>query len=463
MAIRLLAITLLASCMLATSANWSRAMAKDAGKVEDLYITIYNGDLALVKEQRSFSLSEGRQQFTLDNVSGRLNPSTVHLSFPEGLEFELLEQNFDYDLVNMDKMLTKFIGRELTLVTDGENGGSEQVTLLSTAGGRVVKDSRGQILLNPPGRIVLPAGSADELLLRPTLSWDLWSGSSGTRRGEISYLSGGLDWKADYVVMLNADDSAADIEGWVTLTNNSGTTFENAQLKLVAGDVNRAPEPEYRRDMPAPAAMPMKSVARPEGFQEESFFEYHLYDLQRPTTIRNSQQKQIGLLTANGVATEKLFVFDGRSGGDVSVKIQFENAEENNMGMPLPKGIVRVFKADSKGQAQFVGEDRIDHTPKDEDVRLTIGNAFDIKGETVRKDYKDIGKGYTETWEVTLKNHKETEDVVVTVPFRVWGEWSVIESSIPHHKKDASTMEFSVPVPADGETSFSFTYRVVWR
>lgn len=163
MAIRLLAITLLASCMLAISANWSTAMAKDAGKVEDLYITIYNGDLALVKEKRSFSLREGRQGFTLDNVSGRLNPSTVHLSFPEGVDFELLEQNFDYDLVSMDKMLEKFIGRPISLVTTNDDGteSSQQVTLLSTSGGRVMKDSEGQILLNPPGRVVLPAGSAD--------------------------------------------------------------------------------------------------------------------------------------------------------------------------------------------------------------------------------------------------------------------------------------------------------------
>ncbi|MCB1218783.1 DUF4139 domain-containing protein [bacterium] len=455
--------TLLFVCvLLAYCAMPIPASAKEAGAVSDLFITIYNGDLALVKEKRSFNLASGRQQFTLDNVSGRLNPSTVHLAFPEGVEFELLEQNFDYDLVNMDKMLNKFIGSELTLIDD-YNKTEQRVTLLSTAGGRVVRDASGQILLNPPGRVVLPAGSADELLLRPTLSWDLWSGSSGTQTGEISYLSGGLDWKADYVVMLNADDTAADIEGWVTLTNNSGTTFENAQLKLVAGDVNRAPMDDYAPMERALDGYAMAEEAAPGGFAEESFFEYHLYDLQRPTTIRNSQQKQIGLLTAAGVGTEKLFVFDGRNGGDVSVKVQFENSEENNMGMPLPKGIVRVFKADSKGQAQFVGEDRIDHTPRDEDVRLTIGNAFDIKGETVKKDYKDIGSGYTETWEITLKNHKESEDVTVTVPFAIWGDWDILSASTDYVKKDANTAEFKVDVPADGETKFTFQYRVVWR
>ncbi len=438
------------------------AFAKDAGDVEDLYITIYNGDLALVREMRSFELSQGRQDFILSDVSGRLNPATVHLAFPDSVEFELLEQNFDYDLVSSDKMLEKFIGSDITLVNDYDDT-SMVVTLLSMSGGRVVRDREGRILLNPPGRVVLPQGSADELLLRPTLSWDLWCAAAGTHTGEISYLSGGLDWSADYVVMLADDDASADIEGWVTLSNNSGTTFRDAHLKLVAGDVNRVREDRRLNEMPMPAAAMMKESAEPEGFQEESFFEYHLYDLQRPTTIRNNQQKQIGLLTANGVSTKKLFVFDGRYGGDVNVKMQFENSEENSMGMPLPKGVVRVFKADSKGQAQFIGEDRIDHTPRDEDVRLQVGNAFDIKGETVRKEYKDIGDGYTEVWEITLKNHKESEDVLITVPFRIWGDWRIVEATTDYTKKDASTAEFKVLVPADGEARFTFQYRVDWR
>jgi hypothetical protein len=450
-----MAMTILAMVVTSMAAN-----AKDAGEVKDLYITVYNGNLALVKEMRDFQLSEGTQSFTLSDVSGQLNPATVHLAFPEGVEFSLLEQNFDYDLVDSSKLLQKFIGRRITLFNDADKS-SSQVTLLSTDGGKVVQDSEGRILLNPPGRVILPEGSADELLLKPTLSWDLWSGSSGLQRGEISYLSGGLDWNADYVVMLSDDDKSADVEGWVTLSNYSGTTFRDAQLKLVAGDVNRAPEPQMA--MLGKAMLTTAPMAKEESFQEESFFEYHLYDLQRPTTIRNNQQKQIGLLTASGVATNKLFIFDGRNGGDVAVKMAFENSEENQMGMPLPKGVVRVFKADSKGQAQFIGEDRIDHTPRDEDVRLTIGNAFDIKGETVRKDYKDIGKGYTETWEVTLKNHKPSEAVEITVPFQIYGDWSMVESTAKYVKKDAFTAEFKVPVPADGEMTFTFQYKVIWK
>lgn len=453
-------LRMLGSVILAIVLMNMPASAKDTGEVSDLYITVYNGNLALIKEMRQFQLSEGTQSFTLSDVSGMLNPATVHLAFPAGVDFSLLEQNFDYDLVDSNKLLQKFIGRNITLFNDSDKS-SLNVTLLSVDGGKVVQDGNGRILLNPPGRVILPEGSADELLLRPTLSWDLWSGTSGSFPGEISYLSGGLDWNADYVVMLSDDDKSADVEGWVTLSNYSGTTFKDASLKLVAGDVNRAPEPQMAMlgmAMPASAPMPKE-----ESFQEESFFEYHLYDLQRPTTIRNNQQKQIGLLTADGIATKKLFVFDGRNGGDVAVKMEFENSEENSMGMPLPKGVVRVFKADSRGQAQFIGEDRIDHTPRDEDVRLRVGNAFDVKGETVRKDYKDIGKGYTETWEITLKNHKQSEDVVITVPFQIYGDWSIIESTAKYEKKDANTAEFQIPVPADGESSFTFQYKVIWK
>ena len=199
------------------------------------------------------------------------------------------------------------------------------------------------------------------------------------------------------------------------------------------------------------------------GFQEESFFEYHLYDLQRPTTLRNNQQKQIGLLTAPGVPFNKIFEFNGNNGGDVRVMVEFSNEEESGMGMPLPAGTVRVFKEDSEGDAQFIGEDRIDHTPKDEDVRLYIGNAFDLTGETVQMDYKDIGQGYTAAQKVTLKNHKESEDVVITVPFRMWGEWTITASNYDYVKKDAWTAEFKIPVDVDEEAVLEFSYKVVWR
>jgi hypothetical protein len=263
--------------------------------------------------------------------------------------------------------------------------------------------------------------------------------------------------------VLSADDKHGDIEGWVTLSNYSGTTYNNAELKLVAGDVNRVPEMRgvggaYPQAMPAP--MPEADA----GFVEEAFFEYHLYDLQRPTTIRNNQQKQIGLLTAGGVPMKKLMVFDGINGGDVRVMTEFTNDQESGMGMPLPAGVVRVYKEDSEGSAQFVGEDRIDHTPRKNKVRLYVGNAFDIVGETVQTEYKDIGSGYTASYKVTLKNRKESGDpVTVTVPVYAYGDWRILSSNHDYVKKDAWTVEFNVPVPPDSEKELTFSYELTWK
>jgi hypothetical protein len=269
-----------------------------------------------------------------------------------------------------------------------------------------------------------------------------------------------LSWHADYVVLLNADDTAGDIEGWVTISNYSGTTYSEARLKLVAGDVNIV-RPQILYKKAARGAEPVP--AAPAGFAEEEFFEYHLYNLPRPTTIRNNQMKQIGLLTAAEVPMKKLLIFDGISGGDVRVYMEFTNEEEANMGMPLPEGTVRVFKNDSGGDAQFVGEDRIDHTPRDEEVRLYIGNAFDIVGETRRIDYKDLENGYIASYEVRLANHKDADDVVITVPVRIGGDWMMTRYSQDYVKKDAYTAEFEVPVAADEEAMLTFTYKVTWQ
>jgi hypothetical protein len=444
------------------SVSASAALAGEASPVEGVSLTVYNDNLALIREQRSFELDNGTQTLVLSDVSGQLQPQTVHLDVTNGPELSLVEQNYDYDLLDSSKLLQKFIGQTILLVDDYARTQTE-AKLLSVNSGTIV-EVNGQILLNPPGRIVLPASAAADLLLKPTLSWMVWSPQAAKAKAEISYLSGGLSWNADYVLMLSPDDKLGDIEGWVTMSNYSGTTYKDAALKLVAGDVNRVrDEMKYDavyRQAPAPMAA---EAAPPGGFQEESMFEYHLYDLQRPTTIKNNQQKQIGLLTAGGVPVTKRFLFDGRNGGDVHVSVEFKNEEDHGMGMPLPAGVVRVFKKDSKGQAQFVGENRIKHTPRKDDVRLTIGNAFDIKGETARKDYKDLAKGYEETYTVKLKNRKLTEDVVVTVEHSIWGDWTMLESSLPYKKKDANTAQFEVPVKADSEVELTYNYRVEWK
>lgn len=434
------------------------ALAGSAGEVKSVSLTVYNDNLALIKEVRPLSLSQGVQDVVLEDVSGQLQPSTVHLKLPAGVSVDLLEQNYDYDLVSSDKLLEKFIGKDIVLHDDAK-GTDLKGRLLSVAGGMVL-DVDGQIYLSPPGRVILPAGAATDLLLKPTLSWKLNSAAAVDADAEISYLSGGLSWSADYVLVLAQDDKSAGMEGWVTMSNYSGTTYKDAKLKLVAGQVHRAPAEREMMKMAEAAPAPAAGAG---GFQEEALYEYHLYDLQRLTTIKNNQQKQIGLLTAAGIPTKKIMLFNGQSGGDVRVMVEFKNDEASHMGMPLPAGTVRVYKADSKGDLQFVGEDAIDHTPKDEKVRLYTGNAFDIVGEATQTDYKDLGKGYTQAYKVVLKNHKDTEDVVVTVEVQIYGDWTMTSSNYDYRKKDAFTAEFDVPVKAGGEAELDYAYKVTWQ
>ncbi|MCC7478974.1 DUF4139 domain-containing protein [bacterium] len=450
--------SLILATVIAFSAAGS-ALAGQAGEVEAVSLTVYNSDLALIREERSLQLDAGTQLVVLDNVSGQLRPETVHLD-TNGGNVAVLEQNFDYDLVSRDKLLQRFIGKTITLRDDYSK--TEMTGRLLSVSSGIILEVDGQVLLDPPGRIILPSGAADQLLLRPTLSWQLASAAPLSTRATVSYLSGGLSWNADYVMVLSADDSRGSLEGWVTLSNYSGTTYDNASLKLVAGEVNRVRD-EMDYAMKAGAAAPMAEASMADGFQEESLFEYHLYDLQRQTTIRNNQQKQIGLLSASDFPVKKVMVFDGMNGGDVKVNVEFNNGEENGLGMPLPAGTMRVMKADSEGELQFIGENNIKHTPRKEDIRLFIGNAFDVKGEVTQTEYKDLGNGYTASYKVKLKNRKEKEAVSVTVPVVVYGEWKITASNHDPIDKDAWTKEFMVNLPPDSEKELTYSIQVTWK
>jgi len=443
--------------------------AAAAGDVESVSLTVYNDGLALIREVRRFDLDSGVQNVVLSEVSGQLRPETVHLSMPAGLTVELLEQNYDYDLVSRDKLLEKFIGKQLMLVDD-EHGANFSGTLLSTAGG-IVLDSDGQILLNPPGRIVLPSGAADDLLLKPTLSWLLYSPRSANTDAEISYLSGGLSWNADYVLELNADDSAAGMEGWVTLSNYSGTTYNDAELKLIAGDVNRVQEDKGVDYAMAEEAMYADGLGG--GFEEEEFFEYHLYTLDRKTTVKDKQTKQISLLNASAVGVKKSYVFTSsghyfysRMGGPdnsakVGVYLSLENSKDNNLGVPLPQGVVRVYKKDTSGELQFVGEDRIDHTPEEETVRIKMGNAFDVVAERVQTDFSILkaGKEFESSYSVKIRNHKD-EDIVVSVVETMRGDWKVEDSSHRFTRESSHRIRFDVPVKSKGESELVYRVRI---
>src|SRR5688572_26612414 len=356
---------------------------------QSVAVTIYNENLALVKDQRRVSFEAGRNRLALREVSARMRSETALLrsvSHPGSLS--LLEQNFDFDLLTPAKLLEKYVGRNVRIIKTHPTTGAETIetaTILAASGGVVMKIG-DRIETGLPGRIVydgVPANLRD----RPTLVTELDAARAGSQSVELSYLSAGLAWKADYVAELNATDSALDLNGWVTLTNTSGTAYPNAKLQLVAGDVNRVRDElrlaQKANGMRAAEAAPASQMA------QEALFEYHLYTLARPTTIADNQTKQVALLAAQGVPVVKELVLQGSDyyyrssvGGigqkmKVGVFVQLENRESSHLGTPMPKGVVRVYKKDSAGNAQFVGEDKIDHTPKNETVRLKLGEAFD--------------------------------------------------------------------------------------
>jgi hypothetical protein len=443
---------------------------------QSVAVTIYNQDLALVKDTRKILLNPGLNKLALRDVSAQMRPETALLrSINAPGSFTTLEQNFDFDLLTPQKMLEKYVGKTVTVIKTNPQTGAEtaeQATVLSANNGVVLKIGN-RIETGIPGRIVyddVPANLRD----RPTLVTQINLNGEPNQTAELSYLTGGLGWKADYVAELNDKDNKLDLSGWVTLTNTSGATYTNAKLQLVAGDVNRV------RDALKPMAKAMRGdVMMAEAavpMAEESLLEYHLYTLDRPTTIAENQTKQVSLLTASGVPVRKELLLKGAdyyytgqygeigSKMKVGVFVEFDNKEASKLGMPLPKGTMRVYKRDSAGNAQFVGEDNIDHTPKNETVRLKLGDAFDVTADKKQTDFKVLPnpqKGhnaYESAFEITLKNAKK-EKVTVTVQEPIGGDWKIISQSQPHTKLNSHLAEWKVDVPAEG--SATLTYRAV--
>ncbi len=457
--------------------------------VHSIEVTVYNQDLGLIKETRSFNLKKGLNILRVSDVAAHLDATSVHfksLTDPEGTS--VLEQNFQYDLISQDKLLEKYLGKEIELERFKGTGGEKREiikgTLLSTIGGRVIKVG-DQIYLNPPGNPILPE-LPEGLVTKPALLWELNAKKAGTHDCEVSYLTSGMSWSADYVLLSSPKDDKMDLNAWVTLNNKSGAIYKEAKLKLVAGDVNRAsPQPEFRRRL-MKANMAIDAMNEAPQFAEKSFFEYHLYTLQRPTTLMNNETKQIEMASAADVPLKKKFNYDGaqniqwsyfdeyqrtdanygtQSDKKVWVMLEFRNSKENNLGIPLPKGRVRVYKKDTDGSVEFIGEDAIDHTPKDETVRIKMGNAFDIVGERKRTNYSsDLNKRtFTESFEIKIRNHKE-EAVTVNVVEHLyrWTNWKITENSQKFYKKDAQTIEYELAVPKDGETTVAYTVKYSW-
>jgi len=444
---------------------------------QSVNITVYNSNLGLVRETRRLTLPAGRIALRFADVAAQIRPETVHLaSLTAPSSLRILEQNYQYDLLNPAKLLDKFVGRDLTLVLRRYQNNTEsfepvQATLLANNGGQVWRIN-GQIVINPTNIAEMRFPDLPKnLVATPTLVWDLDNNETSSQNVEASYLTNGMNWHADYVLLVNADDTKGDLQGWVTLTNASGSSFDDARLQLVAGDVNRVTE---ERNIALAGAMAKRALDSESQFQEQGFFEYHMYTLQRPTTIRDNETKQVSLLEAAGFDVKKEFVLNGQryyytgynNPGQaikekVGVFVQFRNAQTNKLGMPLPAGAIRLYKKDDKGNQQFIGEDRIDHTPKDEDVRVKVGDAFDIVAERKQTDYKVIASGhvYEYAYEIKIRNHKDSP-VTVVVNEPIGGDWEMVASTFEAKKTAAFAAQFNVPVAKDGEATLSYRVRV---
>lgn len=440
----------------------------------NLFLTIYNDNLALVRDVRNLSVPVGSSLLSFTDIPSRIDATSVILrSLTEEGSIRILEQNYEYDMVSGDKLLSKFLGQHIEVRTkDGTEyegylinaptSGGSLILATEPSGGAITAIQRNEIeVIKYPS---LPAG----LVMRPTLVWDMVNTSDRTdHEMEVSYLTGGLSWSADYVLTLSDNDQTADLTGWVTITNNSGVEFENAELKLVAGDVHRVTDQVVYYDL---LRAGKTASAAGESFEESSLFEYHLYKLEFPTTVKNNQTKQIQLLSVSDISVKKQFVF-GRIPGytrpysysdKVQVVLKFENSEENQMGMPLPEGRIRVNKADVDGSLEFVGEDSIDHTPRDEEITLYIGDAFDVTGKRINVSTTKVGSNSRkDAFRVELRNHKD-EPVEVQVVESVYGDYEILQSSHEYTQIDANMIAFLVEVPANSQVDVTYEAMFTW-
>jgi hypothetical protein len=386
------------------------------------------------------------------------------------------EQNYQYDLLEPEKLLRKYVGRDVTLVRNRvENGTTKQdeikAHLLSYNSGPVWRIGNEIVTGLHADHIRFPELPGN-LYTRPTLIWSLDNRGVSRHRLETSYLANQLAWNADYVLTVGRDDRAADLDGWVTLTNGSGTSFRNASLQFVAGDLNRV------RQVLADGlneSVQRRAAAAPAPMAQEAFSDYHLYTLDRKTSINNAETKQLNMLSGTEIPVHKRYVVDGQAfyyrsathpgsplKSDVQVFYQFRNEEKGGLGLPMPAGVVRVYQADSRGGVQFVGEDRIGHTPKGETLNLKIGNAFDVVCERRQSDFQKIsGSVYESEYEITLRNRKATP-ITIEVNEPIGGTWQMIRSSHTFSKTDAWAAQFTVPAAPDATAVIKYRVRVTY-
>lgn len=463
--------------LLLSTATHAAPISSGLDDQQSVEVTVYNSNVGLVKDTRRLQLPAGQGELRFMDVASAILPFTVHVQSlePSG-GLTVLEQNYEYDLMDPNKLLDKYVGKTIKLLDVNEYQGKKetvQAQLLSNNNGQIYKINN-EIHLGAPGYKILPE-IPENLIAQPTLMWLYDNKTAKPQNVQVSYLTNSINWNADYIVVVNKDDNAAGLSGWVTLDNKSGATYKNAKLKLVAGEVNRVQPAMLAKGQMMMADMAMERAAAAPQFTEQSFFEYHIYDLQRPTTIKDNQTKQVSLLEADNVRIQKEFLARGNqsyfysnffSSGNrqvikmpVEVYLKFKNSKENRMGMPLPAGTMRLYKEDAQKSQQFIGEDAIEHTPKDEEVELKVGEAFDVVAERVQTDFQQRPRVYETAWEVTVRNHK---DAAITVGLiePVQGDWEVTQNSHPYKKADAHTLRFDVEVPKDGEVTVKYRVQV---
>src|SRR5580658_2941132 len=458
----------------ATSSDQSTSLSDQT----DLNVTVYNSNIALVRDVRNLTLPSGAFRLKFMDIAATVNPATVHFrSLTDPDKLGVIEQNYEYDLLEPAKLLHKYVGKEVTLVRTYQDSGTTKheeikATLLSDNNGQVWRIGNDIVTGTYAESYRFPEVPAN-LYDRPTLLMSLENSGSRKQSIETSYLANSLSWNADYVLTVGRDDKTADLDGWVTLINNSGAAFHNARLQLVAGDLNRVNAREQFRVADAIAALPAAKAAS--GFVQENFSEYHLYSLSRRTSVEDKETKQISLLEGSGVPVEKLFVVNGQNfyyhnyqnpssplKDPVMVFYKFKNEEKAGLGMPLPAGNVRVYQKDSKGGILFVGEDHIGHTPKDEFVTIHIGNAFDVVAEHKQTDFKKIAdKVYEMEFEITLRNHKDAP-IAVEVNEPIGGSWEMLSSSYKFTKTAGFAAQFQVPVDKNGTSVLKYRVRVTY-
>ncbi|MFN0150649.1 MAG: DUF4139 domain-containing protein [bacterium] len=429
----------------------------------EISLTVYNDNLAMVRETRAIEMKSENVTIEVQDVPSQIDPTSVHFQSRTSPDRTLvLEQNFVYDLVSDDRLFERYLDKEVQVFT--RQGGSFSGLLRSFAGGSIIvaapDGGRTTLVARPEVESIVLAGQSVDLVTRPTLVWLLSNGGPSAQTVDIDYLTSGIAWHAEYAGVLDKDDKTLDLAAWVSLDNHSGKTYEDATLKVVAGSVHRAqtPQPKYFDGMARAEA----AMAAP-GFESRAFFEYHLYELGRKTTVRDRESKQLSLFPNARTKVEKIYTYDARRDAErVDVSIQFENRAAAGLGMALPAGVIRLYKEEAGGGVGFVGEDRIEHTPKDEEVEVVVGKAFDVVAERSQLESRALGERSREdSYEIRFRNHK-TSAVEIDVKESAWGDWRVTKSSHPSTRKDASTIQFKIPVAADGETVLTYTLFTKW-